>query len=233
MLCARSPSSSSRSRSNSSSNGSKMPIQSVDDLTVKITDFGLSAVLPGWVSGSDKPSKQFRGLKEMWGTTEYFAPEVYERAYGFQADVWSLGCILYEMLTGEMAFPCRDRSLGLVERALFHGVYKPKRLFEQRSGWRKLSRGARSLIKGMLKRNPVKRLDIEECLSHPWLKLAEGKVDGEMNKKKVVVHKENSRRIMKTVISSEALSMEVRASYVKRSEYLARRNEKREGALLG
>lgn len=37
----------------------------------------------------------------MWGTKEYFAPEVVDMAYGPQADVWALGCVLYEMLSGE------------------------------------------------------------------------------------------------------------------------------------
>jgi len=36
----------------------------------------------------------------MWGTKEYFAPEVIEMSYGPQADVWALGCVLYEMLSG-------------------------------------------------------------------------------------------------------------------------------------
>jgi len=37
----------------------------------------------------------------MWGTKEYFAPEVVDMAYGPQADVWALGCVLFEMLCGE------------------------------------------------------------------------------------------------------------------------------------
>ena len=44
----------------------------------------------------------------MWGTAEYFAPEVINQAYGPQADVWALGCVLYEMLCGEQAFPARE-----------------------------------------------------------------------------------------------------------------------------
>lgn len=44
----------------------------------------------------------------MWGTKEYFAPEVIEQAYGPQADVWALGCVLYEMLSGEQAFPVKE-----------------------------------------------------------------------------------------------------------------------------
>lgn len=46
----------------------------------------------------------------MWGTKEYFAPEVVDQAYGPQADVWALGCVLYEMLTGEQAFPVREHD---------------------------------------------------------------------------------------------------------------------------
>ena len=46
----------------------------------------------------------------MWGTKEYFAPEVIEQAYGPQADVWALGCVLYEMLVGEQAFPVREHD---------------------------------------------------------------------------------------------------------------------------
>jgi len=44
----------------------------------------------------------------MCGIVEYFAHEVIEQAYGPQADVWALGCVLYEMLSGEQAFPARE-----------------------------------------------------------------------------------------------------------------------------
>ena len=60
----------------------------------------------------------------MWGTKEYFAPEVVDMSYGPQADmspeifknkpysyksdVWALGCVLYEMLCGEQAFPVKE-----------------------------------------------------------------------------------------------------------------------------
>ncbi len=47
---------------------------------------------------------------QMWGTKEYFAPEVISQAYGPQCDVWALGCVLFEMLSGEMAFPLRARE---------------------------------------------------------------------------------------------------------------------------
>lgn len=50
----------------------------------------------------------FVAISQMWGTAEYFAPEVIQQSYGPQADVWALGCVLYEMLSGEQAFPTRE-----------------------------------------------------------------------------------------------------------------------------
>lgn len=146
----------------------KQPVPA-ENMTVKITDFGLSAVCMDWEAGRNKPSKGARHLKEMWGTTEYFAPEVYDRAYGFQADVWSLGCVLYELLTGHLAFPSRDMQVPIADRLFLHGLKKPLRAFEQRSEWKELSNEARSLIKGMLNRDPKRRLSVEECLAHPWI----------------------------------------------------------------
>lgn len=144
-------------------------------ISVKVADFGLSALLPtdkesqrNWFNFSSSPEKRDKRLTEMWGTTEYFAPEVYERHYGRQADVWALGCILFEMLTGEIAFPYKETPVGFVERLLFHGGSKPQRVFERKAGWKKLSPEAQSLIKKMLKSSPVKRLSVSECLRHPF-----------------------------------------------------------------
>jgi serine/threonine protein kinase len=71
---------------------------------VKIADFGLSALVRIGEDGYDveesSKRKKYRGLTEMWGTKEYFAPELIDQAYGPQADLWALGCILFEMLCG-------------------------------------------------------------------------------------------------------------------------------------
>jgi serine/threonine protein kinase len=77
---------------------------------VKIADFGLSALIRVGEFGYEEESekrKAYTGLTEMWGTKEMFAPELIDQAYGPQADMWSIGCILYEMLIGRQAFPIR------------------------------------------------------------------------------------------------------------------------------
>eukprot|EP00595_Chromulina_sp_UTEXLB2642_P000368 CAMPEP_0196761706 /NCGR_PEP_ID=MMETSP1095-20130614/1010_1 /TAXON_ID=96789 ORGANISM="Chromulina nebulosa, Strain UTEXLB2642" /NCGR_SAMPLE_ID=MMETSP1095 /ASSEMBLY_ACC=CAM_ASM_000446 /LENGTH=297 /DNA_ID=CAMNT_0042111595 /DNA_START=31 /DNA_END=921 /DNA_ORIENTATION=+ len=58
---------------------------------VKIADFGLSALVrlgEGYDPDESSKRKAYVQLKEMWGTKEYFAPELVEQAYGPQADVW-------------------------------------------------------------------------------------------------------------------------------------------------
>lgn len=58
------------------------------DLCVKLTDFGLSRI-----------HSRLTGAKTVCGTPYYMAPErIAEKGYSFTSDVWSLGCILYEVL---------------------------------------------------------------------------------------------------------------------------------------
>jgi serine/threonine protein kinase len=149
---------------------------SADNIQLKIADFGLSAILSTKRTNENSKSlKSMKSLKEMWGTVEYFAPEVYHRSYGYQADIWALGCILYEMLVGEVAFPSRETDSTFFEKVMKTGTLgkaKSKRSFEYHSNYQVLSSSVKSLIKGMLKRNPKKRFDIDECLSHPWIQEA-------------------------------------------------------------
>ena len=80
-------------------------------IEVKIADFGLSALVRIGEDGYDveesSKRKKYKGLTEMWGTKEYFAPELIDQAYGPQADLWALGCILFEMLCGHQGWHSR------------------------------------------------------------------------------------------------------------------------------
>lgn len=69
------------------------------DGSVKIADFGLSRIL-------DNDSRQdlLTGTHQVMGTPRYMAPEQMEGAHGVdhRADIYSLGVVFYEMLTGEL-----------------------------------------------------------------------------------------------------------------------------------
>ena len=64
------------------------------DNRIKIGDFGISKIL----DNTNLTDTQI-------GTPLYFSPElVKKQEYGTKTDMWSLGCILYEMLTLRVAF---------------------------------------------------------------------------------------------------------------------------------
>ncbi len=83
-------------------------------LVVKIGDFGISKVMHSETSM----------CQTVIGTPYYLSPEICEgRTYGSRSDVWSLGCILYEMSTLRHAFD--GRTLPALVLKILRGSYPP------------------------------------------------------------------------------------------------------------
>jgi len=136
---------------------------------LKIADFGLSALVrldeDGYDATESSKRKSYKELKDMWGTKEYFAPEVVDMAYGPQADVWAVGCVLFEMLSGEQAFPVHE---GDKEHTFYRRIKKGE-YDMNKPVWKKISKEAKELIKKMLVVDPINRLSASEALQHPWI----------------------------------------------------------------
>ncbi|CAG9319031.1 unnamed protein product [Blepharisma stoltei] len=119
----------------------------------KITDFGLSKEN---ISGNT-------GANSFCGTPEYLAPEVLRKVgHGKAVDWWSLGALIYEMLTGLPPFYTRDRE------KLFNSILNSELNFPSY-----ISPAARDLLQGLFIKDPSQRLgsgptDSEEIKSHPW-----------------------------------------------------------------
>jgi len=80
------------------------------DGTVKVLDFGLAKAFAaeGSSSASHSPTITTGGTRDgvLLGTASYMSPEQARgKAVDQRTDVWSFGCVLYETLTGERAFP--------------------------------------------------------------------------------------------------------------------------------
>lgn len=120
---------------------------------VALTDFGLSKE-----GISDNTS-----ANSFCGTPEYLAPEILKRSgHGRAADWWSLGALVYEMLTGIPPFYSRDRE-KLFAKILKASVRLPQHLSDE----------SKSFLLALLNRNPAKRLGsvhgAKEIKEHPFL----------------------------------------------------------------
>ncbi len=79
------------------------------DMNLKIGDFGISKLLDSSVQNCQTSA----------GTPSYMAPEMVEsQDYSFKADIWSLGCVIYEICSLERLFPVKDaqeKPIGLLK----------------------------------------------------------------------------------------------------------------------
>lgn len=63
---------------------------------IKLGDFGISCQVPSTLS---------KNLTSGIGTADYMAPELHKgQKYGFPADIWAIGIVLYELCTGCVPF---------------------------------------------------------------------------------------------------------------------------------
>lgn len=115
---------------------------------VKICDFGWSAEV-----------EIEKMLKTTCGTTNYWAPEIWESVQQDESvDMWSLGCLLYEMLAGHAPFHEQDQ-LKLKQKVLAVEFGYPP--------W--FSNEACHMVHILLQRSPSHRVTSAELLKHPWL----------------------------------------------------------------
>lgn len=98
-------------------------------------------------------------METFCGTTGYAAPEMLKgtRYLGPEVDVWSMGVILYCLLTGTLPFDDDDEAV--MKEKVIRGKYEDPQ-------W--LSKDARDLIGNILQMDPSKRLTIPQILSSPW-----------------------------------------------------------------
>ena len=117
---------------------------------IKISDFGWSVHAPN------------NRRNTMCGTLDYLPPEMIkpgreENWYSEKVDLWSLGVLTYEFLTGEAPF---EDTPVMTQRRIARGEMTIP-------GW--ISSEARDLIKRLLVLDPEKRIPLEEVERHPWI----------------------------------------------------------------
>eukprot|EP01045_Picozoa_sp_COSAG04_P028031 COSAG04_NODE_4247_length_2208_cov_1.237553_1_plen_460_part_00 len=115
---------------------------------VKLGDFGISRVLSGTM---DKARTHV-------GTPYYMSPEICKGApYDQKSDVWSLGCVLYELAVQKHPFDAGNLAALVLQ--ITRGKFKPPPV--------SYSSDLRRLITDMLSQQPDQRPNIDEVLARP------------------------------------------------------------------
>uniref|UniRef100_A0A7S2QUA3 non-specific serine/threonine protein kinase n=1 Tax=Chlamydomonas chlamydogama TaxID=225041 RepID=A0A7S2QUA3_9CHLO len=123
-----------------------------DEAELKATDFGLSIFF-----------KEGQVFRDIVGSAFYVAPEVLNRRYSKEADIWSLGVILYILLSGVPPF------YGETEEQIFQQVLKGK-LDLSTGPWASISDPAKDCVRRMLVRDPKRRATAQQILQHDWMR---------------------------------------------------------------
>jgi calcium-dependent protein kinase len=119
---------------------------------VKIIDWGCAAqYVPG------------KFMTALVGTPYYIAPEVINRKYTEKCDVWSIGAILYQLLSGDPPFNAEsvDELLSTIRNA--------KSIEFRGTVWKEVSDDAKNFIRLLMDPDTTKRITAADALKHKWL----------------------------------------------------------------
>ena len=125
-----------------------------DKLELKIGDFGFVGKL------NNEKERRYT----VCGTPAFMAPEIIDkrkRGYSLDVDIWSLGIIMYNLLTGQLPFNGNSKE----PNQLYDKILNQKLEFPQ---YPKISNVAQNLLTQILEKNPKKRPGLNQILYHDF-----------------------------------------------------------------
>jgi len=164
------------------------------DDVIKLADFGLS--------------RHFEVADIMHtraGSAYYMAPEVLKRNYSEACDVWSVGCIVYVMLSGFPPFYA-DSEPEVFRLILNRDLEFPS------PDWDLVSDSAVQFVSTLLVKEPAQRPTAADCLQLPWVADANASPTSEISSRTLLALKSfvNASKFKKKLLSevSKKLSVE-------------------------
>lgn len=126
---------------------------------LKAIDFGCSQL----IEAGQRFSKRT-------GTPVYMAPEIFERDYGHEADLWGLGMMLYQLYARRFPYwetmgGCRNSKLEEVAACVLD-----RDISFDYGPWKHISSEGLNFIGACLEKNYLDRIDVDEALKHAWFR---------------------------------------------------------------
>lgn len=130
-----------------------------NDSYIKLADFGFAA-----------RCHSAKSLTKQCGTPFFVSPEILMRQpYDQQSDMWSVGCIIFLLLSGNLPF------MGRSQKELFKKIVSGKFEFDD-DDWCDVSNDAKDLVTQLLVLDPDQRMTSAKALKHKWMKASEGRL---------------------------------------------------------
>jgi serine/threonine protein kinase len=157
-----------------------------DDSDIKVADFGFA-----------KRVSTPKSLTTQCGTPGYVAAEILEgKPYDTQADMWSIGVIVYILLGGYPPF------IESNQRTLFRKIRKGQYEFHEEY-WGQVSDDAKDLIRNLLTVNPDERYNSSRALGNKWIGADAKKLAGQdLGTQLAQFKKFNAKRKFKAAVST-------------------------------
>ena len=109
------------------------------------------------------------------------APEVMGRKYGTEADLWSLGVLLYQLVSGFLPYVAEDIETLKDKVKNEEWQFAPT--------FNKISPECKNLISWLLVKDPKERISGQDALNHDWFKKVMEKPDEEFEVDEQVINR--------------------------------------------
>uniref|UniRef100_H3AQU0 Ribosomal protein S6 kinase alpha-5 n=1 Tax=Latimeria chalumnae TaxID=7897 RepID=H3AQU0_LATCH len=132
-----------------------------EEAPIKVIDFGFARLRP--------PNSQ--PMQTPCFTLQYAAPELFEPGgYDESCDLWSLGVILYTMLSGQVPFQSSYKGMTFSHAAAdIMKKIKEGEFSLEGEAWKSVSEEAKKLVRGLLTVDPTKRMKMANVRYNEWL----------------------------------------------------------------
>lgn len=133
-----------------------------DKKNIKLVDFGTAKdMFNPEIKGSGNSAKGKMVYENFVGTPHFMAPEcIRNKGSDYKSDIWSLGCLLFQMVNGFPPFVGGSEYL-IFQKSINEDPVFPEGVFTQET---------KDIILWILKRDPGERPSLNEIKNHPYLK---------------------------------------------------------------